>query len=106
EEILPAIGDIAAGGGDEAEDGSADGGLAAAGFADQAEGFAFGHGEGDVIDGFDVADGSAEDTAANGEPGAEVVDFEARLAGGVGAAVIVQGRGGGWSGGTREQYLS
>src|SRR5688572_15980017 len=107
EEVVAAISDAAAGGWNQAQDGSADGGFAAAGFADQAEGFALLHAEGDVIDGLDVADGPAKDTAADGEPGAEIFHFEQWLAAGQGAAAVVERRSGGrWSGGAHVRYSS
>ena len=71
-----AIDDDAALGFDEAEESAADGGFAAAGFADEAEGFAGGDVKGDVFDSLDVADDVAEDAAADGEVGAEVADLE------------------------------
>src|SRR5437899_8020371 len=97
EQVVAAVGDGAGGGGDETKDGSADGGFAAAGFAHEAEGFAFVNGEGDIIDGLNVADGSAEDAVADGEPGAELADVEEGAVGGgwrEGAAAAI----GKWSG--------
>src|SRR5438309_1774137 len=63
----------------KSEDGAADGGLAAAGFADEAEGFAGGDIKGDTIDGFHVADGARKDALANGEVRPEVADLDKRL---------------------------
>src|SRR5258706_4862338 len=76
EEILPAIGDGAAGARDEAEDGAANGGFAAAGFTDKAERFAGRDVKGGTVHGFDVADGAREEAALDGEPGAKFAHLD------------------------------
>src|SRR5262249_18011648 len=68
--------DLAAGRGDEAEDGAPDGGLAAAGFADEAEGLALGDVKGDAVDGANPAGGALEEAGLDGEMGVEVADVE------------------------------
>jgi hypothetical protein len=85
EDVLVLVEDLAGGGGDESEDGSSDGGFAAAGFADESEGFARGEVEGDAIDGADVSDGLAEESAFDREVGFEVADAEERRGLSVGA---------------------
>ena len=56
EEVLALVADLAGGGGNQAEDRSADGGFAAAGFADEAERFTRLDVEGDAVDGFHMSD--------------------------------------------------
>ena len=64
EEVLALVADLAAGGGDQAEDRAADGRLAAAGFADEAERLARRDVEADAVDGLHVADGAREHALA------------------------------------------
>ena len=74
--------EVAAVGRDEVEQEAGQGGLAAAGLADDAEGFAFGDGEGDAVDG---ADGAA---ALEGEVFLEGLGDEHGLGGA--AAVLAE----------------
>ena|SRR5690625_4714322 len=60
----------------EADDCASDGGFSASAFADEADGFAAGDGEGDAIDGFDVIDDSSEDTSVDWKVNFQVFDFE------------------------------
>jgi hypothetical protein len=59
---------------EEADDGFSEGGFAAAGFADEAEGFTWGDVEGDAVDGFDGAGLAEHDAGADGEVDPEVRD--------------------------------
>ena len=70
--------DGASGGGIEAGDGFAEGGFAAAAFADEAEGFAGMDLEGDPVDGAAGTDGAAEDSAPDWEVDTQVGDGEER----------------------------
>ena len=81
EDVAPHEADGAAVGLFEAEDGAAEGALAAAGLADHAEGLAGVHGEGDAVDGFDVAGGAREDALFDGEPGAQIRHLDEGLGG-------------------------
>lgn len=76
DDIAPFEEHLSGGGGDESEDGAADGGLAAAGLADESEGFAAVDMEGDIIDGLDMAGDELEEARADGEPCLEVLDLE------------------------------
>src|SRR5690625_279715 len=71
---------LAAGGFDEAQDAAAGSSLSASGFPHQAYHFAGFDGEGDVLDSLHVGDYAGEDTAADREVLAQVVDFEEVLA--------------------------
>jgi hypothetical protein len=71
-------GEDAPGGFIEADHGFAEGGFTAAGFADEAEGFAGLERQGDVIDGFDAAGGALEDAGFDGKVEAEVFGSEER----------------------------
>jgi len=67
--------DLTAGSGYQAQDSSADGGFAAAGFADQAESFAGFDFETDAIDRFYPIDDAAEDSLADGKIGFEIINY-------------------------------
>jgi len=75
-DVLAVEGDGSRGGGDEAEDGASDGGLAAAGLADEAECFSGSDVEGDAVNGLHPSGGALEDAGAHGEVGVEVADAE------------------------------
>src|SRR3989442_6203601 len=66
-EVAAVEGDRTGGWPDDPQDGSADGRLAAARFADQPERLARVDVEGHVVDGVDVADGPPQDAAAHRE---------------------------------------
>ena len=68
----------AAGGLIKADNGFPEGGLSAAGFADQSEGFARLESEGNIVDGFDAGGSKLEDTGFDGEVDPEIFDFEER----------------------------
>ena len=60
----------------QAQNGSAGCGFAAAGFADQAERFFFVNRQGDILDGADIADRFTNDAALDGEIGFQMLDIE------------------------------
>ena len=68
--------DLAGGGFDEAEEEAGEGGFAGAGFADEAEGFAAGEGEGDVVDDGVGAVGFGE--VVGGEEGHRGIEADSR----------------------------
>ena len=81
--VLPALDvlaeeDDAALGGDQPHDGERERGLAGARLADDAEGLAGADRDGGVVDRLDVADGAAEQAAADREPDAQVLGLDDR----------------------------
>lgn len=74
-EVAPVEDGAAAGGGLELHDSAGEGGFSAAGFADEAEDFAFFDVEGDAIDGADDFIFFAEGSAFDGEMGANILEF-------------------------------
>ena len=76
--VLIFVSDAAGCGAHELKDGFADGGLATATFADQADGGAFGDVEAYTIHGLDVRQGFAQQRTACGEPDLEVADAQKR----------------------------
>ena len=74
--VRAAEADGAGGGFHQAHHGARHGGLAAAGFADEAEGLAFVDAEADAIDGMHLADGAAQQALLDGEVLLEVLDLD------------------------------
>ena len=77
-DVGPVEDDAAAGRLDQAQQHAADGGLAAAGLADEAERLAPADGEADVVDGLDLADLAMQDAADDGEVLGQVLDLDER----------------------------
>src|SRR6266446_73384 len=102
------IRNFATGRGDQSQNRSTHGGLAAARFADEPQRFSFAYRKRDIVDRFDMPNRSAKNAAADRKPGAEVVHFQQRRAGRHRAAAIVERcRGRRWGGGgAHERYSS
>ncbi len=92
-QILPVEPDRARGRFDEAQDKTSDRRLAAARFADEAEGLAAAHVERDAIDGLDAGDLALQDPAVDRKVLHEVADLEQRVSLDLAHAGAVSGRG-------------